>query len=375
MKDNRATKGFSLKDQLFNREKIGYLAGLFDGIFDTTAFETTVMERLLPLELKARINMIAEVLETHLSNDFPKAVEQIQTALPPELDPTKTDDDFGAFILAPLGVFVSNNGLGHVDISLKLLREMTKRFSVEFDIRHFINVHPEATMTALKSWAVDDNYHVRRLVSEGTRPVLPWGKKIGLEVHEPLAFLDVLHSDHTRYVTRSVANHLNDITKKRPELVIETLKRWAKQGKQNKAELDWMTRHALRTLVKKGNRDALELLGYHGAPAIKVSELRFSPKVVLIGDVAQFEFEITASRTENLMIDYVIEFTKKNGSTAPKVFKLKKLAVKAGETVSLTKNHRFLKDATTFTHYPGAHRVHLQINGQKFSPCDFELRT
>ncbi len=376
MKDNRATKGFSLKDQLFNVDKICYLSGLFeaaDADFDGVQFQESVMAQLPALELKARISMIAEVLEQHLSSDFEIAATQILAALPAELDPGKTDDDFGDFIMAPLGVFVSNNGLEYLETSLALLREMTKRFSVEFDIRYFLNAHPVATMDALKQWAKDPNYHVRRLVSEGTRPTLPWGKKIGIAVHEPLGFLDDLHHDKARFVTRSVANHLNDIAKKDPELVVATLKRWAKLGKQTPEELDWITRHALRTLVKKGDIAALELLGYRAKPEISVSEIQ-GPTVLEIGAVGVFELAITAVQDEKLMIDYVVDFIKKNGSSRPKVFKLKKLDIKAGETVNLSKSHRFLKDATTFTHYPGAHRMWLQINGQKFGLCEFELR-
>ncbi len=376
MKDNRTTKGFSLKDQLFNANKIAYLSDLFvtaDSDFDGQLFQNSVMAQLPALELKARISMIAKVLEQHLSSDFETAAAQILAALPAELDPSKTDDDFGDFIMAPLGVFVSNNGLDHLQTSLKLLREMTKRFSVEFDIRYFLNAHPAATMAALEKWATDPNYHVRRLVSEGTRPTLPWGKKIGIAVQEPLVFLDILHADKARFVTRSVANHLNDISKKDPELVVATLKRWAGLGKQTADELGWMTRHALRTLVKKGDLGALELLGYRGAPEITVSDID-GPNGLEIGEVGEFGFTIKAVQGEKLMIDYVIDFIKKNGSSRPKVFKLKKLDIKAGETVNLSKNHRFLKDATTFTHYPGPHRMWLQINGQKFGLCEFELR-
>jgi len=376
VKDNRKTKGFSLKDQLFNADKVAYLSGLFeaaDAGFDGVGFQQSVMAQLPTLELKARSEMIARELAQCLSADFEIAAGQVLAALPAKLDPNKTDDDFGVFILMPLAQFVSNIGMGNVDISLALLRDITMRFSVEFDIRFFINAHPEQTMTALMAWAVDDNYHVRRLVSEGTRPSLPWGKKIDLRVEEPIVFLDILHGDKTRYVTRSVANHLNDISKKDPDLVIATLQRWAKLGRQDKAELEWMTRHALRSLVKTGHLGALELLGYRAMPKIEVSEIR-GPDGLDIGEVGTFSFEITAAQDEHLMIDYVIDFIKKNGSSKPKVFKLKKLMIKAGETVEFTKNHRFLKDATTFTHYAGAHRMWLQINGTKHGLCEFELR-
>jgi len=368
---NRATKGFSLKDQLFNEGKVRYLAGLFGGALEADAFVRDVMARLLELELKARIVHISEVLAVHLPDDFAEATSVLEAALPPPLDPSKSDDDFGDFIFSPLGAYVAKHGLARLDISLPLLKEMTKRFSVEFDIRHFLNAEPEATMLALTAWAQDENYHVRRLVSEGTRPMLPWGVKVGLSIEEPMALLDVLHADETRYVTRSVANHLNDITKKDPELVLEALARWKVAGKQAADELDWMTRHALRTLVKKGHTGALEMLGYRSAPQIS-AEMEFSP-LVAIGEVGQLELVIQASQDESLMVDYVIEFVKANGQRRPKVFKLKKLDIKAGERVMLTKNHRFLKDATTFKHFPGRQRVYMQINGQKFGEQEFDL--
>ena len=105
--------GYSLKDELFNAETVGHLGQLFEdaGIFDAQPFVDAVMPQMLPLELKARINCIADVLAEFLPSDFPSAAHAIRQALPPELDPTKTDDDFGHFIYAPLGVFVENVGI------------------------------------------------------------------------------------------------------------------------------------------------------------------------------------------------------------------------------------------------------------------------
>ena len=363
--------GFSLKDQLFNEGKVRYLAGLFGSSIDEPRFVAEVMAKLPALELKARIIHISEVLAGHLPDDFGAAAAAIEAALPAPLDPSKSDDDFGDFIFSPLGAYVATHGLNELGAALPLLREITQRFSVEFDIRHFLNAHPEPVMAALAEWAVDDHYHVRRLASEGTRPVLPWGIKVGLTLDEPIRLLDKLYYDRTRFVTRSVANHLNDITKKDPALVLRTLGRWRAEGRQNSAELDWMERHALRTLVKKGHVGALERLGYWAAPEISV-EMRFS-EAVEIGETGALDVSIEAARDERLMVDYVIDFVKANGARRPKVFKLKKLDVKAGERIDLTKNHKFLKGASTFTHFPGRHLIYMQINGQKFGEQEFDL--
>ncbi len=371
MNDGSATRGFSLKDQLFNAEKVRYLGGLFG--FDTD-FDDAVMARLPELELKQRISWIAEVLEDFLPEDYPEAVWKIREALPPPLDPKLSDNDFGDFIFAPLSEYAVRNGMepGHLNLSLSLLRHLTKRFSVEYAIRHFLNAYPDETMATLAKWARFKNYHVRRLVSEGTRPNLPWGVKINLDISDPILFLDQLHADRTRFVTRSVANHMNDIAKKDPRLAIKTLKKWRKMGRQDPAELDWIIRHATRSLIKQGHPKAMKLLGYNTQPAVTLTNLSV-PKSAKNGEVMPFSFTLKALADEPLLIDYVIDFVKANGSTAPKVFKLKTLELKEGESLTVAKKHRFVKGATTFTHYPGDHRLAIQINGNAVAHRSFTL--
>ena len=371
--------GFSLKDELFNRDKVSYLASRFvaaDSEFDEKGFIRDVMKKLKQLELKQRIVLIAQTLEKYLSDDFKTATDQICKALPPRLDPSKTDDDFGDFIIAPLGEFVVRNGLSksHLKRSLSTLKEITQRFSMEDAIRYFIREFPEQTLRELEKWSANKNYHVRRLVSEGTRPSLPWSGRIGLEFKTTMPLLNTLHADPTRYVTRSVANHLNDIAKSEPDLVITTLKDWKKLGKQSPDELAWMTRHALRTLVKQGNPKALKLLGYRSKPEIEVSQIELERQSIRPGETLQFEFVISANRTEALMIDYVIDFVKANGKRAPKVFKAKQLKMRKGESQTVSKRHPLRANATTFKLYPGTHNLSVQINGQVYSACEFELQ-
>lgn len=370
--------GFSLKDHLFNAEKVQYLAGQFhaaDSSFDRSAFTRNTMKQLQQLELKARIVHIATVLERCLATDFRVAAKQIVAALPQPLNPTLTDDDFGDFIFAPLGEFVVRNGLmkKHVRTSLKTLKEITQRFSMEDAIRTFINAHPDETLAELARWSTDSNYHVRRLVSEGTRPQLPWSGRISIDATAPLPFLETLHADPTRYVTRSVANHLNDIAKVQPEIVLDTLSRWKRLNKQHSSELKWITKHALRTLVKRGHPQALELLGFSAIPKIEVTEFAINTPQIWPGDAIEFSFDVTAQRNESLVIDYMIEFMKANGKLSPKIHKLKQLSLKKGESAVVSKRHVLRANATTYTLYPGTHYVTLQINGQPFGRLPFEL--
>jgi 3-methyladenine DNA glycosylase AlkC len=268
---------------------------------------------------------------------------------------------------------VSTRGLKSFDLSMAALKEITKRFSMEGPLRPFIDAHPGETLAVLTNWATDENYHVRRLVSEGTRPRLPWAPRIALEPSDTIPLLDLLHSDTTRYVTRSVANHLNDIAKSRPELVIDTLGRWRDAGVQDKAELNWMTRHALRTLVKRGEPSAMQMLGYSPRPAVTVGPISLGPGPVRIGESLLFEVVVTAHRDEALLVDYVIDFVKKDGSTRPKVFKLKQLIIPQGESRTLSKRHHLPANATSFTLYPGIHRLSLQVNGSSLASAEFRL--
>lgn len=370
--------GFSLKDHLFNESKVEYLAGLFaDKIsrFPARKFVTNVMQKLPTLELKQRISWIAESLRDHLPTHYPTSVEHILECLPPPLDESKSDDDFGDFIFAPLGEFVVQNGRRkeHISMSLHTLKELTKRFSMEDSIRYFIRDFPRETLKELAAWSRDRNYHVRRLVSESTRPLLPWSGRIDLTIEQTLPLLDRLHADKTRYVTRSVANHLNDIAKTQPDLVVKTLKNWQGQGLQTPNELQWMTRHALRTLIKQGHQGSLSLLGFNPAPKIQCGDVKIVMADLKPGDTLEFSIDIMASRDEALVVDYAIDFVKAAGKRSTKVYKATKLTLKKGESQTVTKKHKLHAQATTYQLYPGEHQLTIQINGQPVGSKPFYL--
>ncbi len=371
---------FSLKDQLFNENKVRYLASLLteaDKNFDAKSFVKEIIKEFPQLELKQRISHITDTLEKYLPRDYEAAVAVILKSLPPPLDPTQTDDDFGDFIFAPFGEYIVRNGLSkkYLALSFRALREITMRFSMEDSMRSFLNTFPEETLRVYDKWVSDKNYHVRRLVSESTRPTLPWAKRLSLDYHVPLRYLDVLYTDKTRFATRSVANHLNDISKKDAALVVETLKRWQKEDRQREAELAWITKHALRTLVKKGDREALKLLGYESDIQIRVREFIVSSINPLItrGDVITLTSELETSDDCVVLVDYVLHMVKANGQTKPKVFKWTKLALKKGESISLKKRHHLKADATTFTLYAGEYQLALQINGKILDKISFRV--
>lgn len=368
--------GFSLADQLFNADTLGQLAGEFAaGVpgFDADRFLSGVLPKLSDLELMARMEAMADGLEAQLAPDFPTMADQVQAAMPAPLDPTRRDDDFGRFIHAMPGILAVRHGLEqHRDRALDLLYEATQRFSMEFYIRPFLNRWPDETLARLTEWAGDDNYHVRRLVSEGTRPKLPWAKSITIDPLVPLTLLDRLHADQTRFVTRSVANHLNDISKIAPDAVLERLENWRREARQDARELAWMTRHALRTLIKQGHPGALAALGYRADAPVEVA-LHLPRTEIARGDPLCFDVELTAPETVPVLVDYVLWLRKADGALKPKVFKLKQGEVKAGHPLTFSKTHKLKWDATTFRLYPGLQRLGVQVNGRVMAEAEFVL--
>lgn len=373
-----AEPSFSLKDHLFNTKKVELIAAQIAAVypsFQAARFVQVVTAQFPQLELMQRLHWVRDCLREYLPDEYQMAVRILVESLPPPSDPTLCDDDFGDFIYGPYGAFVAEYGCTAHDLEFSLcaLKEMTTRFSVEFPIRSFINVFPDQTLAFLLQCATDKHYHVRRLASEGTRQRLPWAKKITINYTDPLPILNTLYVDTTRYVTRSVANHLNDISKIDPDLVVSTLSRWHQSGLQVQTEMDFIIRHSLRTLEKQGHTGALQLLGY-AAGEVEVRDFIITTKQVRVGEVLEFSFSVmsTAHTPQRLLIDYHLYFQKATGQLVAKTFKIAKTTIAPGELLTFTKKQPFRRMTTRVLH-PGAHAVAIQINGTTYSRLTFNL--
>lgn len=372
----KAETGFSLKDHLFNEQSVGRLADALKQAHPPlrrAAFMRESLEAFPQLELKARIDHLVTVVTRHLPSQYSHALGILAQALPPPLDPDLLDDDFGEFIWVVPGEFAARHGCTrqHLKRSLAFLQESTQRFSAENAIRPFLASFPDETLDFIRECAAHENYHVRRLATEGTRPLLPWCMRVNLPREPVLEVLDMLHADSTRYVTRSVANHLNDIAKSDPTLVIRQLRRWHQAGRQTPDELAWMTRHALRTLIREDNVDALALLGYPKKPQIRLESLEVSPEVK-VGEALTVSVAMTSLRSQALLITMKVHFRKANGQLSPKVFKVKDIQLTKDEPLAFTKRLP-LRPMTTRTLYPGAHQVEIVANGTTITSAPFLL--
>ena len=356
---------------LINKEIIESMATHFQcqwSDFDVDGFVRVATKDLDALELKQRSDQITNTMIGYLPADFEKAGEIMLASLALDLADDLSESIVDAngitgWAIMPMTNYVGLRGLDHFDLSMSLFKEMTKLFSSEFGIRFFLQQSTEDTLSVLNSWTTDDNHHVRRLVSEGTRPRLPWATRLPIFINDPLPVIELLEQlkdDDEEYVRRSVANNLNDIAKDHPDLVAEIAADWMKGASQERKKL---IRHACRTLIKNGHKKTLSVLGFKPAKIKQVNIHVLTPEVVF-GDCLQFTLSMCSDckQDQALMIDYIIHHQKANGSTSPKVFKWRTTTLQANKSLTSTKKHA-IKKITTRVYYPGVHTVEVMVNG------------
>lgn len=346
--------------------------------FDQNQFETTILNKMEALELKQRSQLIADTVHLALPSNPDERYRILSAVLHPDeqdhANQSSNEHGICGWGIMPLAELVGQHSIDDFERSLELLRLMTMRSSSEFAIRYFLLADQDRALKVIRTWVNDPNRHVRRLVSEGTRPRLPLGQQLPRLITDPspmLAILKALRNDEEEYVTRSVANHLNDIAKDHPDLVANLAVDWMKGADKRREKL---VRHACRTLVKQGHKTALKAFGI-GPPQIDLNALDIETPVVNFGDSLVFSTRInsTSKKPQSLLIDYLVHFKKANGTLVPKVFKWTKLTLQSGETRVITKKHP-IRPITTRRYYDGVQKLSLRINGQDFGEESFELK-
>jgi 3-methyladenine DNA glycosylase AlkC len=353
--------------------RIARMIAEVDSAFDQDAFLTDALDGYQALELTPRAWQIADALGRHMPQDYERAIEILIASLGPKLEAAELTG-MDVFIYLPHVFFVAKFGVDHFEASMRAQYELTQRFTAEYSIRVFLERYPQPTLARLREWAFDSNVHVRRLVSEGTRPRLPWAPRLRAFQDDPrpvLELLDLLKDDPELLVRRSAANNLNDIGKDNPAALIETCRRWMKDATP---ERSWLVRHALRSAVKRGEPEALEILGFLPATGVQVRDIRVAPAVASIGDSVTFTVDLSneGSTTKQLLIELRVHFVKANGRPSPKVFALKEFELQPHGSVRLTKTISIAQH-TTRTHYPGEHRVEVLVNGRASGTGVFDI--
>jgi 3-methyladenine DNA glycosylase AlkC len=363
-------------NELIDGQAVKTLAGILTAAAPRVAWDRTAAAAsgLGDLNLRARTDLVAGALVADIRNSrgsgYPTAAAGFRAAL--------SVPEFTGWILWPVSeaaatLCLESGCREDFDDALALLAELTPRLTGEFAIRRLIERDPDRALAVVLDWTSHPDEHVRRLASEGTRPYLPWAVRVPALIQQPDAsvpILDALYRDPSEYVRRSVANHLNDVARHAPDLVVATAGKWLEAGDSNTG---WVVRHGLRTLVKKGHAGALAVLGFMPA-SVAVTGPRLDRDVLTIPGELTFAFDIsnTGTRDARLALDYVVHYQKANGTQSAKVFKISTLTLAPGESRSLSRRHVF-RQMTTRVHHPGLHVLELQVNGALHGRTEFRL--
>ncbi len=319
--------------------------------------------------LKERMSRLTEALLQFLPGPFEEDLEILGRLLPDiSTNRFKYSDMLAMFVPE----YVVARGQDKLEASLEALSTFTALGTTsELAIRPFIQTHPEKVMEKMLDWSGHQHPHVRRFSSEGCRPRLPWAMALPALKKDPapiLPILERLRRDDSKFVQKSVANNLNDITKDNPDTALAFAEKWIGSHKNS----DWIIKHGMRSLLKQGNSRSLALFG-SGPVSAKEASLILSHDQISMGSILEFRFRsvLEGPLPETLRIDYAIDFMKSNGKPSRKVFRISE--IKEPDTnVAFSKSYRF-QDLTTRKHYAGEHRVSVILNGQEVTAAIFTL--
>ena len=351
-----------------------------DPSFGATGFRRVATRGLADLELKARIRHVAEALDRYLPRPFPEGAVRVRRRLAlPVAHEGDPPGGLSGWDLWPVPEWVMLAGRDEPEVALELLATCTRWASGEFAIRPFIDDDPAAVMARLRTWAARDDEHVRRLCTEGTRPLLPWAPRLAAARTDPgfaVELLDRLVDDPSEFVRRSVSNHLNDLCKLDPGLAVDLAGSWTQRhaaGTTGSARVDWVVRRGLRTLVKAGDPDTLRLLGHDPDLALR-ARLTLGTPVVHLGGAATWELRLRseASRSASVVVDYAIGFLRADGTPGRKVFKWTTRELAPGQELVLERRHR-ITPISIRTYRTGTHPLEVQVNGRVVASTTFEL--
>ncbi|MFC7534194.1 DNA alkylation repair protein [Actinoplanes sp. GCM10030250] len=330
---------------------------------------TAAAGQLATLSLRERADLLRDALLT----DVPGSYADLATVV-------RAAGGLSGWMIWPVTAAVATKAVADgsdqaFDDAMAMMAELTGLLTAEFAIRTLLRHNLDRALATVLDWTTSGDADVRRLASEGTRPYLPWSVRVPEILHRPgvtVPILDALHRDPSEYVRRSVANHLNDLSRDHPGLVTETASRWMDTPD---IETTRVVRAGLRTLVKRGDAGALALMGFTGDPAsLTIDGPALDRDVVPIGEAVGFSATVrnTGNAPARLAIDYVVSHHKANGSQSAKIFKLTVATLQPGEMLTVRREHSF-RVITTRRYHPGPHAIALQVNGLATEAATFQL--
>lgn len=215
--------------------------------FDTNSFIQSIDNGVTDKSYTQRVVYFAEQLNAYLPQDYEKSLSLLVSILGQE-NPNETGMFTHYWWVMPIAKFVEIYGLDHYEPSIKAIEEITKRNTGEYAIRPYIRKYPDACIKQMVSWAKSDNFHLRRLASEGLRPKLPWSTKLDIfnDNCEPVFnILELLKEDKIMFVKKSVGNHLTDWLKVNYDPTAKLLRNWQKSDNEH---TKWIVKRATRKI-------------------------------------------------------------------------------------------------------------------------------
>jgi 3-methyladenine DNA glycosylase AlkC len=327
-------------------------------------------------ELKQRMRHIALTLGETLPNHYPTAIAILKDFVTRARASQRSEMNFEYMFLPD---FIEVFGLEDYETSIAAMEDITQFTSCEFAVRPFLLRYFDKMSERMLAWSKHPQPMVRRLASEGMRPLLPWAMGVPQLKKDPspvLSILENLKSDPSETVRRSVANNLNDIAKNQPDIVLALSEKW----RGISPEVDWVIRHGSRTLLKRANVGALQAFGFGSAAHFIVENLILDKMILSIGEGFIFRFSVKNTSNNNNIdqnnnkarIEYGIDYVKATGKTSRKIFQISETTCQTGQILNFERKHSF-KDLTTRTHYKGQHQLAIIINGVEKAVVQFDL--
>jgi 3-methyladenine DNA glycosylase AlkC len=337
---------------------------------DLAALRTTPA-RLDGLSLRERADLLADSLLSDLPGSYADLARVVRAA-------AAGTAPFTGWLIWPVTSAIARKAADEntdaaFDDAMDLMALLTPRLTAEFALRTLLRHDLDRALTIIARWTHSADHDVRRLATEGTRPYLPWSIRVPPILARPgvtVPLLDALYRDDSEYVRRSVANHLNDLSRDHPDLVVDTARRWLTAPGPHTPQL---VHHGLRTLVKRGHPGALALLGFTPV-TVEIEGPALDETTIAYGGAIRFTATVRnpGGQPARLAIDYVIHHQRANGGQSAKTFKLTTRTLAPGETLTISREHS-LRPITTRRYHPGRHSVALQVNGVATAPISFEL--
>lgn len=213
--------------------------------FEASSFVNEIASEVSGLSYSNRLSVFSKNLNKYLPADYRVSVSILVSILGDE-NPKETGMFKEFYWVIPIGKYISDYGLLHFEHSVHAISEITKRSTGEYAIRPFIERYPSESLKTMELWAKSENFHLRRLASEGLRPKLPWASRLTVFDNSPekvFSILELLKEDEVLFVKRSVANHLTDWLKVNPEAVIPLIIDWKRS---NNHHTQWIIKRATR---------------------------------------------------------------------------------------------------------------------------------